>query len=92
MISKINFRHLHNVVCDTPHITQNNSMIFKTWITDLTKLQSVINNIKNIDAWTNGATGLLNPNVVTNLSSSINGLNLQQAKLVLSTKILHKNK
>jgi len=67
-------------------------MIFKTWITDLTKLQSVINNIKNIDAWTNGATGLLNPNVVTNLSSSINGLNLQQAKLVLSTKILHKNK
>ncbi len=63
-------------------------MIFKTWITDLTKLQSIINNIKNIDAWTNGATGLLNPNVVTNLSSSINGLNLQQAKLVLSTKNL----
>ena len=63
-------------------------MIFKTWITDLTKLQSVVNNIKNIDAWANGSTRLLNSNVVTNLSSAINGLNLQQARLVLSTKNL----
>lgn len=63
-------------------------MIFRTWITDLTKLQSVVNNIKNIETWANGSTKLLNPNVVNNLSSAINGLNLQQAQLVLSTKNL----
>ena len=51
-------------------------------------MQGVINNISNISAWANGATGLLNPNVVNSLSSAINGLNLQQAQLVLSTKNL----
>ena len=65
-------------------------MIFKTWITDLTKLQGVINDIKSVELWANGATQLLNPNVVNNLSSAINGLNLQQAKLVLSVKNLTK--
>lgn len=34
-------------------------MIFKTWITDLTKLQSFVNNIKNIEAWENITAGLL---------------------------------
>lgn len=63
-------------------------MIFKTWITDLAKIQGVINNIKNIELWANGATGLLNPNVVNNLSSAISGLNLQQAQLALSTRNL----
>ena len=65
-------------------------MIFKTWITDLTKIQGVVNSIKSIELWANGATGLLNPNVVNNLSSAINGLNLQQAQLVLSTRNLTK--
>lgn len=63
-------------------------MIFKTWITDLAKIQGVINNIKSIELWANGATGLLNPNVVNNLSSAISGLNLQQAQLALSTRSL----
>ena len=63
-------------------------MIFKTWITDLIKIQGVVNNIKSIELWANGATGLLNPNVVNNLSSAINGLNLQQAQLALSTRNL----
>ncbi len=73
---------------DTPHITNNHSTIFKTWLTDLTKIQGVVNNIKSIELWANGATGLLNPNVVNNLSSAINGLNLQQAQLALSTRNL----
>lgn len=63
-------------------------MIFKTWITDLTKIQGVVNSIKSIELWANGATVLLNPNVVNNLSSAINGLNLQQAQLALSTRNL----
>ena len=57
---------------------------------DLTKLQGVVNNIKSMELWANGATGLLNPSVVNNLSSAINGLNLQQAQLVLSTRNLTK--
>lgn len=73
------------------HISQkNNSKIFKTWLTDLTKIQGIVNNIKNIELWTNGATGLLNPNAVNSLVSAINGLNLQQAQLVLSTRNLTK--
>lgn len=63
-------------------------MVFKTWLTDLTKIQGVVNNIQNISAWSNGATGSLNSNVVNNLAAAINGLNLQQAQLVLSTKNL----
>ena len=51
---------------DTPHITINNSMMFKTWLTDLTKIQGVVNNLKSIELWANGATGLLNPSVVRN--------------------------
>lgn len=73
---------------DTPHITNNYSTIFKTWLTDLTKIQGVVNNIKSIELWANGATGLLNPNIVKILSSAINGLNLQQAQLALSTRNL----
>ena len=65
---------------DTPNITIKNSMIFKTWLTDLIKIQGVVNNIKNIELWANGATGLLNPSVVNSLSSTIKGLNLQQAQ------------
>ncbi len=75
---------------DTPHITNNHSMILKTWLTDLTKIQGVANNIKSIELWTNGDTRLLNPSVVNNLSSAINGLNLQQARLALSTRNLTK--
>ena len=55
---------------DTPNITIKNSMIFKTWLTDLIKIQGVVNNIKNIELWANGATGLLNPSVVNSLSST----------------------
>ena len=72
---------------DTPHITIN-SMIFKTWLANLTKIQRVVNNLKSIETWSNGATRLLNPNVVNNLSSAINGLSLQQAQLSLSTRNL----
>ena len=63
-------------------------MIFKTWLTDLTKIQGVVNNIKSIELWANGATGLLNPSVVNSLSSATKGLNLQQAQLALSTRNL----
>lgn len=73
---------------DTPHITNNHSTRFKTWIKDLTKIQGVVNNIKNIELWPNGATELLDQNIVNNLSSAINGLNLQQAQLALSTRKL----
>lgn len=54
----------------------------------LSEVQGVIDNISNIHAWISGADGLLNPESVTALSSSISGLNLQQAQLALSTKNL----
>ena len=42
-------------------------MIFKTWLTDLTKIQGVVNNKKSIELWANGATKLLNPSAVNSL-------------------------
>ena len=63
-------------------------MISKTWLTELTKIQGVVNNVKNLSAIANGATGLLTPNAVSSLSTAINGLNLKQAQLALSTKNL----
>lgn len=72
---------------DTPHIATN-SMVFKTWLTDLTKIQGVVNNLKNIPVPENNAAGLLTSNTANNLAASINGLNLQQAQLALSTKHL----
>ena len=73
---------------DTPHITINSSMIFITWLTDLTKIQGVVNNIKGIELLKDNVTKLLEPSVVNDLSSAINGLNLQQAQLALSTRKL----
>ena len=63
-------------------------MVFKTWLTDLTKIQGVVNNLKNIPVPENNAAGLLTSNTANNLAASINGLNLQQAQLALSTKHL----
>lgn len=65
-------------------------MILKTWKNDLTKVQGVVNNIKNINAWANGSTRLLTNKTVKSLSSEISGLNLKQSQLALSTKNLTK--
>lgn len=77
-----------NANCVSTNTHKFYSKMFKAWLTDLTKIQGVINNIKDISTWTNGATRLLNTDVVKSLSDAINGLNLQQAQLALSTKNL----
>lgn len=63
-------------------------MIFKTWLSDLGKVQNVINNLQSVNTWANGSTKLLNAESIKGLSDAINGLNLEQAKLALSTKNL----
>ena len=63
-------------------------MISKTWLTDLSKIQGAVNNAKNVNVIADSATRLLTPNAVNSLSSAINGLNLKQAQLALSTKNL----
>ena len=75
---------------DTPHITNNYSTIFKTYIKDLQNVQSIINSISNVEVWANGATGLLNANSLNSLKTAISGLSKEQALLVLSTKNLSK--
>lgn len=65
-------------------------MTFKTWLTELIEIQGVLNNINRVELWANGGTGLLEQNVVNDLSSAIKGLDLQQAQLALSTKNLTK--
>ena len=63
-------------------------MVFKSWLTDLAKIQGVVNNIEPLNIVSYIDTGLLVPDLAKNLSASINGLNLQQAQLALSTKKL----
>lgn len=63
-------------------------MIFKTLLTDLSKVTAVVTNLKEVSALVNGASGLLNKDSVTGLSSAIKGLNIQQAQLALSFKHL----
>jgi hypothetical protein len=62
-------------------------MNFKTILSELEKVQSVVNNIKNIPFEIN-AKGLLQEDIVDNYKKSINGLTLSQAELALSTKEL----
>ena len=61
---------------------------FKQYFNDLQKIQSVINNISNVEIWQNGATGLLNTNTLDSLKTAVSGLSKEQALLVLSTKNL----
>lgn len=75
---------------DNPHITNNYSTIFKTYIKDLRNVQSIINSISSVEVWANGATGLLNANSLNSLKTAISGLSKEQALLVLSTKNLSK--
>lgn len=63
-------------------------MISKTRLTELTKIQGVVNNLKNIGTIANGATGRLDPYAVSSLAAAIDGLSLKQAQLALSTKKL----
>ena len=63
-------------------------MISKTRLTELTKIQGVVNNLKNIGTIANGATGRLGPYAVSSLAAAIDGLSLKQAQLALSTKKL----
>ncbi|MEY8338486.1 hypothetical protein AALB16_10770 [Lachnospiraceae bacterium 62-35] len=60
-------------------------MIFKAWKADLSKIYGAYKSIKNIDIEES-----LSSDNVESLSSAISGLNRQQAKLALSTKLLTK--
>lgn len=71
-----------------PTTSKYNSTILKTYIKDLQNVQSIINNISNVEVWANGSTGLLNANSLNSLKTAISGLSKEQALLVLSTKNL----
>lgn len=64
------------------------SSALKEWYIGLKKIQVTVNGLKNTSAIINGETRLLYSSSVTALSSSIKGLNIEQAKLALSTKHL----
>lgn len=66
------------------------SGIFATWLTDLRMVQQSINSLQGTRAIVDGGTLLLKSESVNALSTSIQGLNLQQAQLALSTKNLTK--
>lgn len=64
-------------------------MTFKTWISDLKKVQSIIDNISEIHINIDGGTNLLNTESLNAMKTAVSGLSKEQALLVLSTKNLN---
>lgn len=64
-------------------------MTFKTWISDLKKVQSIIDNISEIHINIDGGTNLLNAESLNAMKTAVSGLSKEQALLVLSTKNLN---
>jgi predicted nucleic acid-binding Zn-ribbon protein len=58
----------------------------KTWLSELNKVTSVFENLKNVSYTYSGATELLNTASITAYSKALDGLNLKQAQLVLTMK------
>lgn len=61
-------------------------MTIKTWLSELNKVTSVFENLKNVSYTYSGATELLNTASITAYSKALDGLNLKQAQLVLTMK------
>lgn len=64
-------------------------MTFKTWISDLKKVQSIIDNISEIHINIDGGANLLNAESLNAMKTAVSGLSEEQALLVLSTKNLN---
>ena len=64
----------------------------KTWLASLNDVQDAINKISGLSTVANGATHMFDDTVlVQQYADSLRGLNLQQAQLALSTKLLSDN-
>lgn len=61
-------------------------MTIKTWLSELNKVTSVFENLKNVSYTYSGATELLNTASITAYTKALDGLNLKQAQLVLTMK------
>lgn len=61
-------------------------MTIKTWLSELSKVTTVFENLKNVSYTYSGATELLNTASITAYTKALDGLNLKQAQLVLTMK------